>query len=122
MSMKSAVSLCVLLCSAVALAPVAAEEGDESAAAAPGLSFEQKLAACAACHGQDGNKPTVAEYPKLGGQYQSYLAHALRSYKIGRRQNLIMTPQIQALNLSEQEIERLAKYYESQGGLIQLEN
>jgi cytochrome c553 len=116
--MRRLIALCTLLCSAT----LVAQEGEEAAPAAPGLTFEQKLATCAACHGQDGNKPTVAEYPKLGGQYKSYLAHALRSYKVGRRENLIMTQQMQALSLTEEDIERLAEYYESQGGLKQIEN
>jgi cytochrome c553 len=89
-------------------------------AQAQGLSFEDKLAACAACHGKDGNTPTIAEYPKLGGQYASYLENSLKSYRAGRRDNLIMSQQIQALQLSDEDIARLAAYYESQGGLVQI--
>ena len=31
---------------------------------------------CAACHGMDGHSPTP-DYPKIGGQYEDYLAKAL---------------------------------------------
>jgi cytochrome c553 len=30
---------------------------------------KEKAAACAACHGPDGNKPITPDIPRLGGQY-----------------------------------------------------
>lgn len=66
---------------------------------------------CAACHGMDGNS-AVADYPKLGGQYPDYLAHALRDYKSGARKNPIMAGMAAAL--TPKDIEDLAAYYASQ--------
>ena len=66
---------------------------------------------CQACHGLDGNS-TVADYPKLGGQYPDYLAKALRDYKSGARKNPIMAGFAGAL--TPQDIDNLAAYYASQ--------
>jgi cytochrome c553 len=66
---------------------------------------------CQACHGLDGNS-TVADYPKLGGQYPDYLAKALRDYKSGARKNPIMAGFAGAL--TAQDIDNLAAYYASQ--------
>jgi cytochrome c553 len=67
---------------------------------------------CAACHGEDGNKPLQPDFPKLGGQHADYLLHSLKAYRSGARKNPIMMPQAQAL--STQEMEDLAAYYAAQ--------
>ncbi len=69
-----------------------------------------KSAACAACHGPDGNS-TVPDFPKLAGQNGDYLSHTLQAYKT----NAIMNGQ--AASLSDQDIANLAAYYASQKGL-----
>ena len=66
---------------------------------------------CIDCHGPDGNTPIDATYPKLGGQYGDYLAHALQAYRSGDRQHPLMTPQ--AAQLSDQDIADLAAYFGS---------
>ena len=66
---------------------------------------------CVDCHGADGNKPIDPTYPKLGGQYGDYLAHALQAYRAGDRQHALMTPQ--ATDLSDQDIADLAAYFGS---------
>ena len=45
-----------------------------------GLAFEDKLAACAACHGVNGDAPLAPDYPVLAGQYKDYLQSASVSY------------------------------------------
>ena len=80
----------------------------EQAAAAKGKATGQS---CIDCHGPDGNAPIDASYPKLGGQYADYLAHALQEYRSGARQHALMTPQ--ATNLSDQEISDLATWFAS---------
>src|SRR5690606_33433339 len=40
---------------------------------------------CIDCHGADGNNPLDPTYPKIGGQYRDYLAHALQAYRSGSR-------------------------------------
>lgn len=66
---------------------------------------------CIDCHGPDGNAPIDASYPKLGGQYADYIAHALQQYRKGEREHALMTPQ--AAGLSDQDIADLAAYFAS---------
>lgn len=48
-----------------------------------------KAAACAACHGADGNS-IDPQYPKLAGQSERYIARQLAMYKDGSRQDPVM--------------------------------
>lgn len=86
---------------------------DVAGAADSGVPFEEKVAACAACHGENGAAPILPEYPILAGQYKSYLANALRQYRDGQRTNQIMALQLQVLELSDRDIEQLAAYFAS---------
>lgn len=88
------------------------EEEDEFA-----LSFEDKLGACAGCHGEDGKTPLAPEYPRLAGQHQSYLEYALKAYASGRRNNMIMASQIQALEIDDNDIRKLAAHFAAMPGL-----
>lgn len=85
-----------------------------AAAAGDAAAGKAKSAACAACHGADGNSPTPA-FPKLAGQNDDYLVHALKAYRDKSRVNAIMNGQ--AANLSDQDIADLAAYFASQSGL-----
>ena len=71
-------------------------------------------AVCAACHGENGDKPLQPEYPVLAGQHADYLAKSLRDYKTGARKNAIMGAQAQGLSL--QEIQDVAAWFASQMG------
>ena len=71
---------------------------------------------CVDCHGPDGNQPLDPTYPKLGGQYADYLAHALQAYRAGERSNALMANQ--ASNLNDQEIADLAAYFGSRPSQI----
>jgi len=42
-------------------------------------------AACAACHGLDGNPPAGLPYPRIAGQSERYIAHQLALFKSGER-------------------------------------
>ena len=66
---------------------------------------------CIDCHGPDGNAPIDSTYPKLGGQYADYLAHALQQYRKEERQHALMSPQ--AAGLSDQDIADLAAFFAS---------
>lgn len=83
-------------------------------AAADGPSFDNKLAACSACHGENGAKPLLPEYPILAGQHADYLATALRAYRDGRRNHPVMAAQIQALQLTDTDIDHLAEHFSHQ--------
>jgi cytochrome c553 len=69
---------------------------------------------CAACHGENGDKPLQPEYPVIAGQHADYIAKALRDYKSGARKNAIMGAQAQPL--TRQEIEDVAAWYSAQRG------
>ena len=71
---------------------------------------------CIDCHGPDGNAPIDASYPKLGGQYADYLAHALQQYRKGEREHALMSPQ--ASGLGDQDIADLAAYFGSRPGQL----
>ena len=70
-----------------------------------------KSAACAGCHGPDGNS-MVPTYPKIAGQHEAYLADAMTQYKTGARNNATMKAMMTAL--SDADIANLAAYYASQ--------
>ncbi len=70
---------------------------------------------CASCHGVDGNSP-APNFPKIGGQYRTYIAKTLRDYKSGARVDPIMAGMTAAL--SAEDIENLAFYYSKQSGSL----
>lgn len=89
---------------AVAAAAAAAlKPGDATAG-------QGKAAVCGACHGMDGNS-IDAQYPKLAGQSEEYIALQLADFKSGVRQNPIMMGM--ATPLSEQDMRDLGAYYAS---------
>jgi cytochrome c553 len=96
----------------VSLVGVALALGFGTASAAKGNAADGKTksAACAACHGPDGNG-IAPNYPALAGQYQDYLAQVLHEYKDGQRTNAIMNGM--AAPLSDQDIQDLAAYFSS---------
>ncbi len=89
--------------------------GSSIAAAADASAGKTKSAACAACHGIDGNS-AAPDFPRLAGQYPDYLVKTLLDYKSGARKNPIMAPM--AAPLSAQDMEDIAAFYSSQKGLV----
>ena len=85
----------------------------ESSEADTGGTFEEKLAACAACHGENGDQPLAPEYPILAGQYKDYLANSLRQYRDGQRKNQVMALQVDLLKLSDADMDALAAHFAS---------
>jgi cytochrome c553 len=97
-----------------AAAPAAND--DAMAAAKPGdaTAGQGKAAACGACHGVDGNS-SDAQYPKLAGQHEAYIAHQLQNFKSGTRQNAIMMGM--ATPLSVQDMQDIGAYFASKQSL-----
>lgn len=87
-----------------------AVEGDAAAG-------KTKVAACVACHGQDGNSPAPT-FPKLAGQNARYLQKQL--HEINRKDDkgvvLRSVPSMMGLseNLSDQDIADIAAYFAGQ--------
>jgi cytochrome c553 len=71
---------------------------------------QEKAAACAGCHGEDGNS-MVSTFPKLAQQHASYLERQLKDFKDGTRNDPVMSPM--ALPLSDEDIADIAAYYAS---------
>lgn len=126
---KYALRLAIVLLAALALVACSgaehSAEGAEAKSSSAGLpagriAIGEQLASakgkatgqsCVDCHGADGNAPIDDSYPKLGGQYADYLAHALKAYRAGDRQHALMTPQ--AASLTDQEIADVSAYFGS---------
>ena len=70
-----------------------------------------KAAACAGCHGEDGNSVNP-EWPKLAGQGESYIIKQLTDFKSGARQNPTMNGM--AAPLSAQDMADVAAFFSSQ--------
>ncbi len=66
-------------------------------------------AACAACHGANGQG--MAQYPPLAGKKADQLIQALKDFKSGKRDNAFMKGM--ASSLSDHDIENVAAYYAS---------
>lgn len=74
---------------------------------------KELAAICTACHGQTGDGENVT-YPKLAGQYESYLTQSLKDYRSGERENIIMAGFSTTLTIDQ--IEALSAWFSSQSG------
>ena len=83
--------------------------GDEAAG-------KEKATVCQSCHGATGNESITPDIPKLAGQHEDYLIHALSSYRSGDRQQAVMSTF--ASQLSDQDIEDLAAYFSGQNSQL----
>ncbi len=71
-----------------------------------------KSAACAACHGADGNSSNP-QWPKLAGQHPAYIVKQLQDFKQGKsRSNAMMAGMVAPLN--DADMANLAAYFSSQ--------
>jgi cytochrome c553 len=73
---------------------------------------QMKAAACAGCHGLDGNSPSPV-WPALAGQHAEYLSKQLMDFKNGKRKDPLMTSQA-ALLATPQDVANVAAYFASQ--------
>ncbi len=70
---------------------------------------------CVACHGADGAKTVMDDYPILAGQHADYIVQALKDYKSGKRKNPIMAGIVSGVD--EKDFEALAQFFSNQNGL-----
>lgn len=68
--------------------------------------------ACATCHGADGIGLAGANFIRLAGQPQGYLAKQLRDFRDGARDSAVMKSIAAAL--TDAEIDAVARYYAAQ--------
>jgi cytochrome c553 len=103
----------LLLC-AGAVQAQAPSQSEASAAAGRQIAVggaPNGVAACASCHGAQGEGIAASGFPRIAGQSHAYLARQLTSYADGSRKNPIMTPIAKAL--SAQQIAAVSVYYET---------
>ncbi|MEP6547934.1 MAG: c-type cytochrome [Gammaproteobacteria bacterium] len=75
-----------------------------------------QVAACVACHGDNGLGMAAELTPKpavIGGQHADYLQQALTAYRNGRRKNLVMGGMAQLLK-SDEDVRIAAEYFAKQ--------
>lgn len=70
---------------------------------------------CVQCHGANGAKALMDDYPALAGQYADYIVQALKDYKSGKRKNAIMAGIIAGVD--EKDFEAIAHFFSQQKGL-----
>ena len=100
--MKASVLLIALL--GVLATPVMAADG--------AALYKEKT--CAACHGAEGNKPLMPNYPKIAGQNAAYLEAQMKDIKSGARSNGQTAAMKGVMHLvDDAEIKVLAEYVAS---------
>jgi cytochrome c553 len=84
------------------------------AAAAAASNSPKQVAACIACHGENGLgvEGMNPKPPTLAGQHVDYLEQALTSYRNGRRKNVVMDS-MAALLTSDEDVKIAAAYFAS---------
>ena len=94
------------------LAQEAAPKAGQAKAAKPDLAKGEAsfTAACAACHGADGNSGTPAN-PKLAQQHPEYTVKQLQEFKSGKRANAVMSGM--AATLSDADMKNIAYWLHS---------
>jgi cytochrome c553 len=99
---------------AAALVVLAAITATAEAAGDPEKGAELATT-CMGCHGIEGYRNAYPSYrvPKLGGQKADYIVLALQAYRAKTRPHLTM--QAQAASLSDQDMQDLAAFIESEG-------
>ena len=76
-----------LLAAALALAPPGAAQSGAALSAPVSVpdTIAQRVAACVACHGQEGRSAPDAYYPRIAGKPAGYLHNQLVNFQVGRR-------------------------------------
>ena len=89
-------------------ARVSALKAGEKVERDPVAEGKAAAAACAGCHGADGNA-TIPGVPNLTGQHPQYLVTAMKAYKGGGRADATMKSLVASLD--DVNIEKIALYY-----------
>ena len=93
------------------LPPVANAAAKDIQLSSPYQEGKKLAAACAKCHGEDGNSKTPGT-PTLAGQQPHYLVTAIEEYHQGDRKAAIMGSKLRGSN--NMDLEKIALYYASQ--------
>ena len=111
-SLKLTLATITLLTGALTATSVfATSEEHKAPAAGDAAKGKEKSAACAACHGADGNSGNPL-WPKLAGQHASYIEKQLTDFHDKKRKDATMAPM--AAPLSPEDIKDLSAYFAGQ--------
>jgi cytochrome c553 len=91
-----------------------ASQGAPQTAAKVETGVGERVATCAACHGEAGIS-AASNWPNLAGQHRDYLEHSIRQYKSGARKDPVMGAQAQ--QIKDEDIAAIAAYFAAQSGL-----
>ena len=109
---RNTIALFALCLSVACVLNVEAQSPQADQAFVPDPQAGRALAApCVACHAEDGNS-LVPSYPSLAGQNFRYLVRQMKMMRDGDRPAGLMAGQLD--NHTDEEIEHLAAFYESQ--------
>ena len=97
------------------IAAFIAAEGEAVTGAAANVPGKEKVAVCAACHGDAGISPSPI-WPSLAGQHRDYLEHSINEYRTKRRQDPIMQGQV--TTLTDADVREIAAFFAAQPGLF----
>lgn len=75
-------------------------------------SIAERVAACAACHGQEGRSTREGFFPRIAGKPAGYLYNQMINFREGRRQSPIMTYMV--AYMSDEYIAEIADYFSQQ--------
>ncbi|AOB29632.1 cytochrome C [Bordetella sp. H567] len=89
----------------------AAAQASGAAALEPG-TMRARVAACTACHGEQGRAGPDGYYPRLAGKPRDYLYHQLLNFRDGRRQYPPMAHLLH--NLPDTYLREIAAYFSEQ--------
>jgi len=103
--MKRSISIIVVAGLWLVLAAPALAAGGNVAAG------QAKAAACAGCHGADGNGGADPSWPKLAGHIPEYIVKQLSDFKSGARKDPAMSAMAAALSTTD--MNNIAAYYAS---------
>lgn len=90
-----------------------AETGRHSGGTTALAAGRNKASTCTVCHGAQGIAET-AQWPNLAGQHASYIEQALKAYKNGTREDMVMGPLM--ADLDAETMAQIAAYYAAQPG------
>lgn len=107
-SATQAARLAPLLC--IALAAGTANAAD-APARRPADTMAERVAACVACHGDQGRATTDGYYPRIAGKPAGYLFNQLVNFREGRRQNTTMNYLV--ANLPDSYLREIAEHFSS---------
>ncbi len=98
---------CFLFCCSLFFSPAVARSGIPDQRSSP-IQPGKLMAACAKCHGPNGEGSEDGKYPRLAGIPAKYLARQLRLFQSWERESTAMNPCLTEQQLSADEVTNIS--------------